>query len=244
MARVSYGFDAPGVMRGLLAAGAVGIIAGTVLSSVLPNGWRLLAIAIAVVSVAPLLLGFVMFFYGVFGKLRMRDFMIGRIAWRGDERVLDIGTGRGLLLIAAAKRLKAGGQAVGIDIWRQEDLTGNSLDALASNVTAEGVDKRVALLTEDARVLSFAENAFDVVLSLYCIHNIEDKAEQRKACFEVARVLKPGGKALIAEYIPTHDYAGYFREAGLHVAFSKSFFGVAFGPMWMVEAVKAPSQNS
>ena len=201
-------------MRGLLAAGAVGIIAGAVLSSVLPNGWRLIAIAVAVPSLAPLLLGFVMFFYGVFGKFRMRDFMIGRIAWRGDERVLDIGTGRGLLLIAAAKKLQAGGQAVGVDIWRQEDLTDNSLDALASNVTAEGVDNRVALLTEDARALSFAENAFDVVLSLYCIHNIEDKAEQRKACFEVARVLKPGGKALIAEYISYPRLCGLFPRSG------------------------------
>jgi len=228
----------------MLALGAAGVIAGVVLAFLLQDCWKFAAYTFIILSLAPLLVGFVMFFYGVFGKFRMRDFIIGRVAWHGDERVLDIGTGRGLLLIAAAKKLNAGGRAVGIDIWRQEDLTGNSLHALASNVAAEGVDGRVALLTEDARALSFPESSFDTVLSLYCIHNIEDETEQRKACFEIARVLKHGGKALIAEYIPTNAYATTFREAGLQVAYSRSFFSVALAPMWMVEATKPLSQSS
>jgi len=192
----------------------------------------------SIVALAPLLLGLCMVVYGLLGKHRMRDFMISRIVWRGDERVLDIGTGRGLLLIAAAKKLNGAGHAVGIDIWRQEDLTGNSFEALASNVRAEGLDNTVTLMTEDARTLSFPDASFDVVLSLYCLHNIEDAGEQRKACFEIARVLKPGGRVLIGEYIPTHSYADAFRSAGLTVAFSRRFFGIAFGPMWMVDATK------
>ena len=46
------------------------------------------------------------------GKLRARDELIGAIPWRGDEQVLDVGCGRGLLLIAAAKRLTSG-KAIG-----------------------------------------------------------------------------------------------------------------------------------
>ena len=40
------------------------------------------------------------------------------IRWHltGDEKVLDVGCGRGLLLIGAAKRLKSG-KATGIDVW-------------------------------------------------------------------------------------------------------------------------------
>ena len=238
MKRIDYGFDAPGIMRMLLGLGALGVTVGVSVIALAFGWWRILGAVISLVALAPLSLGLCMFFYGLIGKHRMRDFMIARIAWRGDEQVLDIGTGRGLLLIAAAKKLIAGGQAVGIDIWRQEDLTGNSLDALAANVSAAGVDNRVALMTEDARTLSFPDASFDVILSLYCIHNIEEKAEQRKACFEIARVLKAGGRALIAEYIPTHGYADAFREAGLKVAYSRSFFSLAFGPMWMVEASK------
>jgi len=38
--------------------------------------------------------------------------------------VLDVGCGRGLLLIGAARRLTTG-KAVGVDIWQAEDRVGN-----------------------------------------------------------------------------------------------------------------------
>src|SRR5207245_8352274 len=38
------------------------------------------------------------------GKLKARDRLLSRHAWRGDEQVLDVGCGRGLLLLGAAKR--------------------------------------------------------------------------------------------------------------------------------------------
>jgi hypothetical protein len=40
------------------------------------------------------------------GKLRERDRLLDSIPWRGDEAVLDVGCGRGLLLVGAAKRLR------------------------------------------------------------------------------------------------------------------------------------------
>jgi len=168
----------------------------------------------------------------------MRDFIIAQIPWRGDEHILDIGTGRGLLLIAAAKKLEHQGKAVGIDIWRKDDLTGNIMDAAIKTARAENVADRTKLMTADARSLPFADASFDIVMSLYCIHNIDDKAEQKKACLEIARVLKPGGRVLIGDYIPTHAYAEAFHMAGLEVKFSRNFFGIALAPMWMVEAHK------
>jgi predicted nicotinamide N-methyase len=42
-----------------------------------------------------------------------------------NGQVLDVGTGRGLLLIAAAKKLSGSGRAVGIDIWKASDLSEN-----------------------------------------------------------------------------------------------------------------------
>jgi hypothetical protein len=38
------------------------------------------------------------------GKLTERDRLLDELPWRGDERVLDVGCGRGLLLIGAAGR--------------------------------------------------------------------------------------------------------------------------------------------
>lgn len=236
--RATYGFDAPGVMFGLLAAGAAASGAGLALLALATGLLAGLGGALVAVGLVPLGLGLSMVVYGLVGKRRMRDRMIGLVDWRGDEQVLDIGTGRGLLLIAAAKRLGRRGRATGVDIWREEDLSGNSLDALAENVAVEGVEDRVSLRTEDARRLSFPDASFDVVLSLFCIHNIEREDERREACREIARVLKPGGRVLVGEWLPTHAYADAFREAGLTVSASRTHFGTALALMWMVDAHK------
>ena len=164
--------------------------------------------------------------------------MLGKINWRGDENVLDIGSGRGLLLNGAAKHLTHG-KAVGIDIWRTEDLSDNTLENALSNAEAEGVRDRIEIKNEDAQKMSFPDNSFDIILSLLCLHNIEEKNGQRAACFEAARVLKKGGTVLLADYVPTGDYAKYLSEAGLQVKSSKNYFATAgFSLMWMVEAVK------
>ena len=62
-----------------------------------------------------------------YGKVRERERLLDLLTWTGRERVLDVGCGRGLLLIGAAKRLTTGGggSAAGIDLWQQEDLSGN-----------------------------------------------------------------------------------------------------------------------
>ena len=108
------------------------------------------------------------------GKFGVRDRLLGKIVWRGDEHVLDIGCGRGLALIGAAKRLSAG-CATGVDLWSQVDLSANSPRATLANAAAEGVRSKVVLQTGDARQLPFADAAFDVVLSMTALHIIPDK---------------------------------------------------------------------
>lgn len=184
-----------------------------------------------------LILGTSMYFYGIKGKFLMRDYLLSKIAWKGNENVLDIGSGTGLLLNGAAKFLTTG-RAIGIDIWREEDLSDNSMANALKNAELEGVSNKIEIRTEDARNLNFPDNSFDVVLSMFCIHNIDDKTEQEKACFEIARVLKPNRTALIGEWIPTHDYAKYFEKAGLKVKSSKNYISTAYSLMWMVEATK------
>ena len=52
--------------------------------------------------------GVLMVVYSKFMKFRHRDKMLEMVNWRGDERVLDVGTGAGPLLIGAAKKLNTG----------------------------------------------------------------------------------------------------------------------------------------
>src|SRR6201991_4234341 len=79
------------------------------------------------------------------GKFEVWARLLTRIGLRGDERVIDLGCGRGAVLLTAAK-LVPGGSAVGVDIGRS-DQTGNSPEATLGNADAEGVADRVDLHT-------------------------------------------------------------------------------------------------
>ena len=238
MNKINYGFDAPAIMRNLIIFGIIVPLIGLCVPYFSDNVvLKYLSYGIVLGGVVLLILGSSMYFYGIKGKFLMRDFLLKKIDWQGNERVLDIGAGTGLLMHGAAKFLTTG-KAIGIDIWRTEDLSDNTLQNCLKNAELEGVADKIEIKTEDARQLSFADNSFDVVLSMFCIHNIDDKSEQEKACFEIARVLKPNGRALIGDYIPTHDYAQYFEKAGLKVVSSKNYISTSYTLMWLVEATK------
>lgn len=238
MNKLNYGFDAPAIMRNLILFGILVTLIGISIPYFSDNTiFKTINFLVVAVGIILLILGTSMYVYGIKGKFVMRDYILNKIAWKGNENVLDIGTGRGVYMIGAAKRLTTG-KSIGIDIWRQQDLSGNNVENALQNAKLENVSDKIEIKNEDARKLSFQNNTFDVILSMWCIHNIDDKAEQEKACFEIARVLKPNGTALIGEFIPTHDYAKYFEKAGLKVKSSKNYISTAYTLMWMVEATK------
>jgi ubiquinone/menaquinone biosynthesis C-methylase UbiE len=143
----------------------------------------------------------------------LRDRLLDSLAIQPDDKVLDVGCGRGLMLIGAAKRLKSG-KATGIDVWSMEDLSGNSPDAAKLNVKIEGVGDRVRIENCDARKLPYPENQYDVVMSSLVIHNIPAREERDQAVREMLRVLKPGGRLMIFDILHTGAYAQTLRDAG------------------------------
>ncbi|MBL8992650.1 MAG: class I SAM-dependent methyltransferase [Spirochaetia bacterium] len=183
-----------------------------------------------------------MFVYARVGKLRHRDFLLGLYHFRGDEKVLDVGTGAGLLAVGAAKKVPDG-KVIGIDIWNVDDLSNNSKARAVENVQIEGVARRVEVLREDARKLSFPDQSFDLVVSNLCLHNIEEEKGREEACLEIARVLKTGGVALISDFSRTAEYQKIFQKAGLLVDKKRSpwFKTLAFPPMTILRAQKAPA---
>jgi SAM-dependent methyltransferase len=232
--RPDYGIDAPGVVRVLAAGGILSLIAAT-LSLSFVAVW--LGIVLAVLGALLLIEAVLMVHYAWRGKFLHRDRILAHIAWRGDERVLDIGTGRGLLLIGAAKRLPQG-RAVGIDIWNAKDLSGNAIARTAANVAAEGVADRCDLVTGPAQRMDFPDASFDAVLSNLCLHNIRGEGERGRACAEIARILKPGGVAVISDLFFTRSYAERFRAAGLSTAIDGPYVTSVFPPQNIVVARK------
>ncbi|HUK73593.1 MAG TPA: class I SAM-dependent methyltransferase [Streptosporangiaceae bacterium] len=132
------------------------------------------------------------------GKRAVWAQLLDELGLRGDEHVLDVGCGRGAVLMMAARRLPAG-RAVGADIWRRRDQSGNSRAAAERNAVAEGVHDRVELVDADARDLPFASASFDVVVSSLAIGNVRDAGGRAQALREAVRVLRPGGRLRIVD---------------------------------------------
>ena len=148
------------------------------------------------------------------GKFAVWAELLDGLPLRGDEYALDMGCGRGAVLGMLARKLPHG-RAVGVDLWRSEDQSGNSPNATWRNLDAECVRNRCELVTADMRAAPFPDSTFDLVVSSLAIHNIEGHQGRGQAVDEAVRVLKPGGRLLIADLRWIGAYGKRLRELGM-----------------------------
>jgi arsenite methyltransferase len=146
------------------------------------------------------------------GKFEVWAEILDGLRLRGDETVLDLGCGRGAVLLAAAKVLP-NGRAIGVDIWRA-DQTHNSQQNTLRNAELEGVADRVEVRTADITELPFGNDSVDVIVSSLVVHNIPSPEGRAKAISEAARVLRPGGRLVLADIWATRSHVRQLRELG------------------------------
>lgn len=239
--RANYGIDAPGVVRNLALFGVGALLAGSVaklaLGSIAPTSanwllsWGVVVGAVLLGEVA------LMLYSSKVGKHRLWKGILDALQLRGNEAVLDVGCGRGAVLVAVARRLSSG-KAVGVDIWKQEDQSGNSLQVTQANAEAEGVSDRIEIRDGDARHLPFEDASFDLVVSSFVIHNIYNRQGREQAVREIARVVKPGGRVALVDFGHHREYMSALRAAALsQVACSRLRFSV-FPPGRVLTAAK------
>jgi arsenite methyltransferase len=189
-------------------------LAATILAGLwLVAGQTLPGLVTALVAVLLIAAGVIVRRFSRRGKFEVWARLLTGIGLRGDERVLDLGCGRGAVLLTAAK-LVPRGSAVGVDIWRA-DQTGNSMQATLANAEAEDVVDRVELHTQDMTDLRFPSASFDLVVSNLAIHNLPDNDARQSAIDEAVRVLRPGGHVVIADLGCTRLYANRLRQNGM-----------------------------
>jgi arsenite methyltransferase len=210
--RGDYGFDAPYVPVMLGLAGVIFLVIS--LLSLWVFTITILGV-ICMVSAVFFLLSATSYVYTTrWGKFRAWANILADLSLRGDEQLLDLGCGRGAVLLMAA-RLLPKGKAMGVDLWKSSDQSGNARSVTQRNAELEGVAEQIELHTADMQKLPFADDSFDVVLSSLAIHNIQDSAGRKQAINEAVRVLKPGGKLIIADFRETQRYAERLRELGM-----------------------------
>jgi len=226
--KARYGVDAPPVLIGLLSA-AVLLAAATVVTAIFAGWWALIPGFLAGYFTAS---GLLYLHTTTRGKLAAWHDILDALPLTGDERALDMGCGRGAVLIAVARRLPSG-KATGADLWRSIDQSGNAPEVAQANAEAEGVADRIALDTADMTALPYPDGSFDLVVSSMAIHNIHPVAGRLTAVDEALRVLRPGGHLAIADISAAPAYAKHLTARGLAPAVRPLGWRMWWGGPWL-----------
>jgi ubiquinone/menaquinone biosynthesis C-methylase UbiE len=239
--RGDYGYDAPYVLGAFALVGAGCALAALVLWWTGHHGRPIRSLA----SYGTVFLATAASFLYTTrrGKFIVWQRVLDDLRLRGDERVLDLGCGRGAVLTAVATRLSSG-RVTGIDLWSTQDQSGNAREVTRRNAAGEGVSDRVEIETGDMRALPFPDGTFDIVVSSLAIHNIRGNAGRARAIAEAWRVLKPGGRLAIADIRATALYARTLEGLGAREVKRRRlgwrfWYGNPFAATSLVTAVKS-----
>jgi SAM-dependent methyltransferase len=212
-----YGLDSPLVVRSMYSRAAWTFAFGFALwfmnREEYPGPAASLLAALSLIAAVFVWAGYFMTWSSRKGKLRLRDRLVSMLALNGDEKVLDAGCGRGLMSVGIAKRVKTG-KITAVDVWDPAVISGNSAEAARANAKKEGVGDRIRFEEGDLRKLVYPAENFDVVFSGGALHYFDDEPDRDQAVRELLRVLKPGGRLMIADTKYTGRYADILRQSG------------------------------
>lgn len=122
------------------------------------------------------------------GFQKLRDRIIEYAEPRSDDRVVDVGSGTGLLTLALAEQ---------VDRIYAVDIAAGMTEYLGAKAQSAGYDN-VETITGSAISLPLVDGAADLVVSNYCFHHLND-ADKHRALSEARRVLTPGGRLVFAD---------------------------------------------
>jgi len=194
--RTGYDFGwGPGWMNGLATAALIALTVGIVIELQWPSAWPLAFLAAAVTTTflvgAQIMRGFQRDDHVV---LPMVDLL------RGERNVvLDAGCGSGRTTIALARVLKDG-HVIAVDRFDAGYIEAGGLSLLERNLALAGLTEKVTIEQADLTALPFAEGDFDAAVSTHVYDHLG--SAKQTGLDEIRRVLKPGGRFLMAVWVP------------------------------------------
>lgn len=139
-------------------------------------------------------------YYDLMARLGMRErYIKGRVIDLAQlapgKRMLDLGCGTGTLVLMAHRR-QPDATVIGVD--------GDPTILGIARRKAQRAGIQVQLDEGMAYALPYADGSFDAVVSTLTFHHLTPD-QQERALAEVRRVLRPGGRLVIADFSPPHN---------------------------------------
>jgi ubiquinone/menaquinone biosynthesis C-methylase UbiE len=190
--------------------------------------------AIVFVSFLFPLYSFVMFSQ-IGGKFQEKvyNLIIQSLGITGRGRILDIGSGNGVLAVKLAQQLDEA-EVIGMDYWGKD--WEYSKGVCEKNARIGKVEERVHFQKGDAAALEFANDTFDGAISNLTFHEVKSATDKREVLREALRVVKPGGWFAFVDYFYDAKLYGKVSEfeeylKGLRLSQFK------YKPLWEMMAI-------
>ncbi|MCR4603479.1 MAG: class I SAM-dependent methyltransferase [Prevotella sp.] len=140
---------------------------------------------------------------------KVHYYVISRLPWDGQGKLLDVGCGAGALTIRCAKHFPQA-HCTGIDYWGIK--WDYSQQVCQQNALAEQVAQRCTFRQGDANHLDFEDETFDAVVSNFVYHEINDGKSREELLRETLRVLRKGGCFALQDLFGQPSVYGNFQE--------------------------------
>ncbi len=209
-AKPDYGLESSVTVRRMFWRGGSWTIAALVMFLInradYPGPAAHILIALGLIGLAFLAAGIVLVRSSRVDRFQARDRILDALALKGDERVLDVGSGTGLMLIGVAKRLKSG-RVTGLDLSGEAEIA-------RQNAKLEGVADKIRIDVCETPKFVYPDNYYDVAVSALALRHAGESDVREQLLREMLRVLKPGGRLAIYDILRTGEHAQTLRAAG------------------------------
>lgn len=186
-------------LRTILSTFSVVIILGIIILSV---GYILEIVIMQIFGILVVIFGFYLLasnFLGMYSLIKdskqnkdILERIVSELNLKGNELILDVGSGRGRISILLAKNIK-NGKVTGID-------TKNVLQIANENAAVEGVGERVEFLSGNILAIPFEKDTFDCVTCAGVFNHLKEN-QIIPALTEIRRVLKSKGTFMLFEMV-------------------------------------------